>query len=270
MTNVQESQPVRGVAKERRLRLRRQQARIRLQLDCDAGLLHAHHASAVPTPVSGAAMPSTAQDAEVARLRRDIEGLRAQLCAVMALVSLAMQRTAPSMPAEADAQPGVVGLDDGLGSRVPEGTAGAASVVGVVDSVGREDRNYVDDGDDSGDGLALARDCEAATLEATGAVATLAGEGSADVAMVAVSTVELEELVQFGDDVVDGPLLSGPEAKAGAHEELKHAVEGAVTASWVSALPSIESIVAMSADDLAAARAEGISAAEWLRKHGKG
>ena len=75
----------RSPASERRLRKRRQEARIRIRLAADAALLAGHHASAVPSAPAPTAPPDGfvwVAQAELAAMRNDIAELKAQVHAL--------------------------------------------------------------------------------------------------------------------------------------------------------------------------------------------
>ena len=71
MENVVE-EVVRSRAMDRRLRLRRQEARLRVKLLSDVALLNEHHASAAPRFLAPGLRRPVASAAEVASLRCDL------------------------------------------------------------------------------------------------------------------------------------------------------------------------------------------------------
>ena len=86
----------RSCAQERRLRRRRQEARIRLRLVADAAILAGHHASSPPR--CQPPQPVSVTQGELADLREEVRTLRAQLAALQARV---------------DSPPGVLAEDAG-------------------------------------------------------------------------------------------------------------------------------------------------------------
>ena len=92
MSNVPEVQVLRSPAMERRLRLRRQDARLRLNLLSDVFVFGGHHASAAPRFRGPGHGHPVASSANVASLRRDLEATRTQLNALaMLLAALVLQ-----------------------------------------------------------------------------------------------------------------------------------------------------------------------------------
>ena len=79
--NVDEKRVVRSRACERRLRKRRQEARLRLQLAADAALLAGHHASAPPSVLG------VSSKAELEALRAEVAALRALVDKLVATAS---------------------------------------------------------------------------------------------------------------------------------------------------------------------------------------
>ncbi len=89
----------RSPAQERRLRKRRQEARIRMHLAADAALLASHHASAAPCgppPLPGVFVTQ----AELAALRNEIAELRAQVKALQTGATCAMNEATVSATQE--------------------------------------------------------------------------------------------------------------------------------------------------------------------------
>ena len=74
----------RSPAAERRLRKRRQEARIRMRLAADAALLASHHASQAPAVVPREFV--LVSQVEIAALRDEVKALRAQVMALQASV----------------------------------------------------------------------------------------------------------------------------------------------------------------------------------------
>ena len=199
MANVVASEP-RSHALERRLRRRRQEARLRLRLVADCAVLQSHHASAAP------AMPTQGSlRSELGLLRTLVEELREELAVLRREADLAGAPVAKTAAVVATVEK-VAALD-------AKGKAGEEAAT-VAEAVGGGAKYAI-------------------MMETKGAVATLAVEGSVDEVLVAAagmvvgmdSAMEREVLVQLGDAVVDpmdssavaphqplveGPLLSGP------------------------------------------------------------
>ena len=94
MSNVP-SAAARSVASERRLRLRRQEARLRLRLLADAALLGAHHASQaprLPQPTRGGGD----SDAEARSLRNELVAMRSLLSALEAKIEGLLRPATPT------------------------------------------------------------------------------------------------------------------------------------------------------------------------------
>ena len=105
---------VRSRACERRLRKKRHEARLRLQLAADAALLAGHHASAPPS------VPGTVSPAELAALRAEVASLRA-------LVEALRAPAAPSPPGCGSAAGGDPSGDPPVVVAAPASLAAAAS-----------------------------------------------------------------------------------------------------------------------------------------------
>ena len=150
MENVVE-EVVRSRAMDRRLRLRRQEARLRVKLLSDVALLDEHHASAAPRLLAPGLRRPVASAAEVASLRCDLEAMRGQLNAFAVLLAKgAVAASDASAHAFDDATVDVVAAREALtpagvaatqGSVTASGTSSPAvgvaaeSVVTVLDVV---------------------------------------------------------------------------------------------------------------------------------------
>ena len=110
------------------MRRRRQEARVRLRLACDAILLIGHHASAVPqiSTVPGVASSSTGHANEVARLRRELEDLRAQVGILMTLLAPGAPRVPLRVPPAV--QTGLAVVATAASCLRSSGTPGSAPV----------------------------------------------------------------------------------------------------------------------------------------------
>ena len=108
MANVVATEP-RSHALERRLRRRRQEARLRLRLVADCAVLQSHHASEVPQVPRGARSVDDDVRGALDKLRRELLELRAHFESLALLVSV--------------------------------GAAGATGAAGVDSYMGREDRD---------------------------------------------------------------------------------------------------------------------------------
>ena len=139
----------RSAALERRLRRRRQEARMRLRLAADAVVLCKHHASQVPRFVLSSD-ESNALAAEVKLLRRDLEQLRAQMARPSAAAaasaeaadppaaSAAPPPTAAAGPTSVPDDTKMVWEDDLAGLFLRECVLGAKIVRPVLDETGAE------------------------------------------------------------------------------------------------------------------------------------
>ena len=114
---------VRSRACERRLRKKRHEARLRLQLAADAALLAGHHASAPPS------VPGTVSPAELAALRAEVASLRAMVEALRVLLPAAPPPPGVGTAAGGDPSgdpPAVVAASATLAAAAPGTAAGGA------------------------------------------------------------------------------------------------------------------------------------------------